>query len=73
MGYCLNYSCLSDKMKPNGGIRCGHVLSRYTLYLTGTGNTVVRAVNVLQEHGVLEENIIVLNLFSTPSGNMSLP
>lgn len=34
----------------------------------GTGNTVIQAVNVLQEHGVQEENIIVLNLFCTPAG-----
>lgn len=33
----------------------------------GSGNTVIKAVNVLQEHAVEEENIILLNLFSTPS------
>lgn len=33
----------------------------------GSGNTVIKAVNVLQEHAVEEENIILLNLFSTPA------
>jgi uracil phosphoribosyltransferase len=33
-----------------------------------TGNTVVKAVNVLMEHEVSEENIILLNLFCTPQG-----
>ena len=33
-----------------------------------TGNTVVKAVNVLQEHNVNEQNIILLNLFCTPQG-----
>lgn len=36
--------------------------------IMSTGNTVIQAVNVLQEHGVQEENIIVLNLFCTPAG-----
>lgn len=33
---------------------------------TGTGNTVVKAVTVLKEHNVPEENIILSNLFCTP-------
>lgn len=36
------------------------------IYVLGTGNTVVKAVTVLKEHNVLEENIILSNLFSTP-------
>lgn len=32
-----------------------------------TGNTVSKAVNVLKEHGVLEECIILSNLFCTPA------
>lgn len=28
----------------------------------------IKAVKILKEHGVLEENIIVLNLFCTPHG-----
>lgn len=44
-----------------------HVLTER--YVTGTGNTVITAVNVLQDHGVKQENIIVLNLFCTPPGN----
>lgn len=32
----------------------------------GTGNTVVKAVNVLKEHRVAEDNIILSNLFTTP-------
>ncbi|KAK7108723.1 uracil phosphoribosyltransferase homolog [Littorina saxatilis] len=34
--------------------------------IMNTGNTVVKAVNVLQEHYVNEKNIILLNLFCTP-------
>lgn len=34
--------------------------------VAGTGNTVVKAVNILKDHNVLEENIILSNLFSTP-------
>lgn len=35
-------------------------------FISGTGNTVIQAVTVLKEHNVLEENIILSNLFSTP-------
>ncbi|KAK4299640.1 hypothetical protein Pmani_028099 [Petrolisthes manimaculis] len=35
--------------------------------IMSSGNTVIKAVNVLQEHAVAEENIILLNLFSTPA------
>lgn len=38
----------------------------FVLLLPGTGNTVVKAVSVLKEHAVLEENIILANLFCTP-------
>ncbi|CAH1389316.1 unnamed protein product [Nezara viridula] len=34
--------------------------------IMSTGNTVIKAVNVLKEHHVLEENIILSNLFCTP-------
>ncbi|KAL1450224.1 hypothetical protein WDU94_002667 [Cyamophila willieti] len=34
--------------------------------IMSTGNTIIKAVNVLKEHHVLEENIILSNLFSTP-------
>ncbi|ELU13187.1 hypothetical protein CAPTEDRAFT_219663 [Capitella teleta] len=34
--------------------------------IMSTGNTVIKAVEVLKQHGVVEENIIVLNLFCTP-------
>jgi uracil phosphoribosyltransferase len=33
---------------------------------SGTGNTVIKAVAVLKEHNVAEENIILSNLFCTP-------
>lgn len=36
------------------------------MVFTGTGNTVIKAVAVLKEHNVLEENIILSNLFCTP-------
>ncbi|XP_015606123.1 uracil phosphoribosyltransferase homolog isoform X6 [Cephus cinctus] len=35
-------------------------------YGTGTGNTVIKAIAVLKEHNVQEENIILSNLFCTP-------
>lgn len=34
--------------------------------IMSTGNTIIKAINVLKEHHVLEENIILSNLFSTP-------
>ncbi|CAG0919707.1 unnamed protein product [Notodromas monacha] len=34
--------------------------------ILSTGNTVIKAVEVLREHNVPEENIILLNLFCTP-------
>lgn len=34
--------------------------------IMSTGNTVIKAVAVLKEHNVAEENIILSNLFSTP-------
>ncbi|KAL0266306.1 UNVERIFIED_CONTAM: hypothetical protein PYX00_008891 [Menopon gallinae] len=40
--------------------------------IMGTGNTVSKAVAVLKEHNVAEENIILSNLFCTPSAAKSL-
>jgi uracil phosphoribosyltransferase len=41
----------------------------YVLFLvTGTGNTVIKALNVLKQSKVQEKNIILLNLFITPQG-----
>uniref|UniRef100_A0ABD2VXD1 Uracil phosphoribosyltransferase homolog n=1 Tax=Trichogramma kaykai TaxID=54128 RepID=A0ABD2VXD1_9HYME len=34
--------------------------------IMSTGNTVIKAIAVLKEHNVLEENIILSNLFCTP-------
>ncbi|CAH1711228.1 uracil phosphoribosyltransferase homolog isoform X1 [Aphis gossypii] len=34
--------------------------------IMSTGNTVIKAVNVLKEHRVAEDNIILSNLFTTP-------
>ncbi|XP_029843341.2 uracil phosphoribosyltransferase homolog [Ixodes scapularis] len=36
--------------------------------IMSTGNTVIKSVRVLKEHGVQEENIFLLNLFCTPHG-----
>lgn len=33
-----------------------------------SGATVITAVKVLLEHGVKEENILLLNVFATPKG-----
>lgn len=35
--------------------------------IMSTGNTVIQSVNVLKEHGVKEECIILSNLFCTPA------
>ncbi|XP_076040437.1 uracil phosphoribosyltransferase krishah [Oratosquilla oratoria] len=35
--------------------------------IMSSGNTVIKAMTVLQEHAVEEENVILLNLFSTPA------
>ena len=45
---------------------------KYNTNLAGTGNTVVKAINVLKEHGVKEENVILLNLFCTPQGKQKM-
>ncbi|GFV26272.1 uracil phosphoribosyltransferase homolog [Trichonephila clavipes] len=34
--------------------------------IMSTGNTVIKSVKVLKDHGVKEDNIILLNLFCTP-------
>jgi uracil phosphoribosyltransferase len=38
----------------------------FIILSSGTGNTVIKAVAVLKEHNVAEENIILSNLFCTP-------
>lgn len=40
--------------------------------IMGTGNTVSKAVAVLKEHNVAEDNIILSNLFCTPTAAKSL-
>uniref|UniRef100_A0A3Q2YNM4 Uracil phosphoribosyltransferase homolog n=2 Tax=Hippocampus comes TaxID=109280 RepID=A0A3Q2YNM4_HIPCM len=40
--------------------------------ILSTGNTVIEAVKVLIEHGVLPKHIILLSLFSTPHGAKSI-
>lgn len=35
--------------------------------IMSTGNTVIKAVKVLKDHGVREDNIVFLNLFCTPN------
>ncbi|XP_013784477.1 uracil phosphoribosyltransferase homolog isoform X1 [Limulus polyphemus] len=40
--------------------------------IMSTGNTVIKAVKVLKEHRVPEENIILLNLFCTPHAATSV-
>lgn len=44
----------------------------YCVFIIGTGNTVIKAIAVLKEHNVLEENIILSNLFCTPIAAKSL-
>ncbi|XP_045024071.1 uracil phosphoribosyltransferase homolog [Daphnia magna] len=38
----------------------------------GTGNTIVKAVSVLKDHSVLEENIVLANLFCTPPATQTI-
>lgn len=40
--------------------------------IMSTGNTVIKAVRVLKEHGVRDQNIILLNLFCTPQAVRSV-
>jgi uracil phosphoribosyltransferase len=40
--------------------------AHFIISSSGTGNTVIKAVAVLKEHNVAEENIILSNLFCTP-------
>lgn len=40
--------------------------------IMSTGNTIMKALEVLKSHGVVEENVIVLNLFCTPQGVKSV-
>nr|CAG4646426.1 EOG090X09VM [Macrothrix elegans] len=40
--------------------------------IMSTGNTVVKAVSVLKEHSVLEENIVLANLFCTPPATQTI-
>ncbi|XP_037077881.1 uracil phosphoribosyltransferase homolog [Pollicipes pollicipes] len=35
--------------------------------IMNTGNTIVRALHVMREHGIQEENVILLTLFCTPA------
>ena len=44
---------------------CGFSIE-FFFFASGTGNTVIKAIAVLKEHHVLEENIILSNLFCTP-------
>jgi len=40
--------------------------------IMSTGNTVVKAVRVLKDHNVLEENIVLANLFCTPQATQTI-
>jgi len=40
--------------------------------IMSTGNTIVKAVKVLKDHNVMEENIILANLFCTPSASQAI-
>ncbi|XP_052810365.1 uracil phosphoribosyltransferase homolog isoform X2 [Mya arenaria] len=42
------------------------------LYPIGTGNTVIKALNVLKENKVEERNVVLLNLFITPQAVKAL-
>lgn len=52
-----------------GDIADRRVLLMYPIM--STGNTVIKAVNVLKAHSVNDSKIILLTLFCTPSGNAS--
>ena len=38
-----------------------------------SGATVIAAIRVLLEHGVKEENVLLLNVFATPKGKHNYP
>ncbi|KAI1294880.1 Uracil phosphoribosyltransferase -like protein [Halotydeus destructor] len=40
--------------------------------IMSTGNTVIKAVRILREHGVKDQNIFLLNLFCTPNAALSI-
>lgn len=40
--------------------------------IMSTGNTVIQSVNVLKEHGVIEDCIILSNLFCTPAAGKTI-
>lgn len=39
----------------------------FSVFLVGTGSIVKKAISVLVENGVLEQNIFILTLFTTPA------
>ena len=47
-------------------VRC--VLCTLCLLGAGTGNSVMKAMEILQQHSVDEDKVIVLTLFATPNG-----
>lgn len=53
-------------------MRVVFVLLTQNFFFTGTGNTVVKAVSVLKDHSVLEENIVLANLFCTPPATQTI-
>lgn len=38
-------------------------------FFVGTGDAVIKAMSILVENGVLEENVLLLSLFATPASN----
>lgn len=62
----------SWKTKATGAVafilcaQCSHACQ--LLISADSGATVITAIRVLVEHGVKEENILLLNVFATPNG-----
>lgn len=48
-----------------------YVSSHLLISLLSTGNTLIKAVRILEDNGVSEENIYILTIFCTPSSKSS--
>lgn len=63
---------VSIQISPFPAVKSVARIMNDNLFTPGTGNTVIKAIAVLKEHHVLEENIILSNLFCTPPAAKTL-
>ncbi|GBN95154.1 Uracil phosphoribosyltransferase [Araneus ventricosus] len=55
-----------EAIKEAGDVLDVPIIKKMRISVQCTGNTVIKSVKVLKDHGVKEDNIILLNLFCTP-------